>query len=224
MLTVTKENLDKAKREMREKKDKRNVYVRDWREKQRTQKRKAAFVDEYVRVKYRDVYSEAINFYTTLNQTYPRKRNLCKTSEFQTWRVEVHKKDKKSTAQQETTRNMVLSIPLMSHSPPTANTETSTTAEIQQPLATPPGIGAELTIDMPPMQPETPLETDDQMTDRRIQEIIAELRDDPDLNGVFNDIETNNQSDEGIEVPTLEQELETDIGLLENEVESYLWS
>ena len=221
MLTVTKEKIDKAKHEMRERRDKRNVYVRDWREKQRKQKRKIAFVDEYVRVKYRDVYSEAINFYTALDQAYPRKRNLCKTSEFQSWRVEVHKKDKKSTAQQEKTRNMALSIPLIPHSPPTPNTETSTTAEIQQPLATPPGIGAELTIDMPP---ETPLETDDQMTDRRIQEIIAELRDDPDLNGIFDDIETNNQSDEGIEVPTLEQELDTDIGLLQNEVESYLWS
>ena len=249
MLSVTNEKLEQVRREMRERKDKRNVYVRDWREKQRAQKRKTVFVDEYVRVKYSKVYSEAINFYTALDQIYPGKRNLCKTTEFQSWRVKVHNKDKKSTAdtrqpQQESTRNMVLNIPLIplpSTMPPqpTTNTvetqtettgETSTTSqldtpsEIQQPLATPLGIGAELTIEIPPIQPETPLETDEEITDRRIQEIIAELRDDPDLNRIFDDLETNNQTDEGIEVPTPEQEFETDIGLIENEIGSYLLS
>ena len=176
------------------------MYVRDWREKQRAEKRKTVFVNEYVRVKFSKVYSEAINFYTALDQ-----------------------------------------IPLPSTMPPqpTANTvetqtettgETSTTSqldtpsEIQQSLATPPEIGAELTIEIPPIQPETPLETDEEITDRRIQELIAELRDDPDLNGIFDDLETNNQTDEGIEVPTPEQEFETDIGLIENEIGSYLLS
>ena len=249
MLSVTNEKLEQARREMRERKDKRNVYVRDWREKQRVQKRKTVFVDEYVRVKFSKVYSDAINFYTALDQIYPEKKDLCRTTEFRSWRAKLNKKDKKSTAdirqsQQESTRNMVLNIPLIplpSTTPPqpTANTvetqpettgETSTTSqldtpsEIQQPLATPPEIGAEFTIEMPPIQPETPLETDEEITDRRIQEIIAELRDDPDLNGIFDDLQTNNQTDEGIEVPTLEQELETDIGLIDNDLDFYLLS
>ena len=245
MLSVTNEKLDQIRREIRERKDKRNVYVRDWREKQRVQKRKTIFVDEYVRVKFSKVYSEAINFYSALDQIYPEKKDLCRTTEFRSWRAKLSKKDKKSTTdtrqpEQESTRNMVLNIPLIPHPSttrpqPTANTvetqpETSTASqldtpsEIQQPLATPPEIGAEFTVEMAPIQPETPLETDEEITDRRIQEIIAELRDDPDLNGIFDDPQPNNQTDEGIEVPTLEQELKTDIGLIDHEVDFYQWS
>ena len=245
MLSVTNEKLDQARRDIRERKDKRNVYVRDWREKQRVQKRKTIFVDEYVRVKFSKVYSEAINFYSALDQIYPEKKDLCRTTEFRSWRAKLSKKDKKSTTdtrqpEQESTRNMVLNIPLLPHpsttrSQSTANTvettgETSTVSqldtpsEIQQPLATPPEIGAEFIVEMPPIQPETPLETDEEITDRRIQEIIAELRDDPDLNGIFDDLQPNNQTDEGIEVPTLEQEFETDIGLIDRELDFYQWS
>ena len=236
MLSVTNEKLEQARRDMRERKDKRNVYVRNWREKQRVQKRKTIFVDEYVRVKFSKVYTEAINFYSALDQIYPEKKDLCRTTEFRRWRAKLSKKSTTDTRQpeHESTRNMVLNIPLLPHPSSTANTvettgqtstvsELDTPSEIQQSPATPPEIGAEIIVEMPPIQPQTPLETDDEITDRRIQEIIAELRDDPDLNGIFDDLEPNNQTDEGIEVPTLEQEIETDIGLIDNEVDFYQW-
>ena len=71
---------------------------------------------------------------------------------------------------------------------------------------------------MPLIQVETPLETDEQITDRRIQEIVEELRDDPDLNGIFDDFQPDNQTDEGIEVPSIVQEMEADLGLAEYDV------
>ena len=289
MQSVTNEKLDQARREIRERKDKRNVYVRNWRESQRIQKRKTTFVDEYVRVKFTKVYSEALNFYSSLDQLHPEKKDLCRTIEFRRWRAALthgnKNNNKKSTtvthqAEQQRTDKMMLNIPLIPRSrsrpnpivetqpetPPETTDETTaesqlatppeipveiqpqplatppettdeTTAESQlatppeipveiqpQPLATPPEIGAEFTVEMPLIQPETPLETDEQITDRRIQEIIEELRDDPDLNGIFNDFQPNNQIDEGIEVPTLEQELETDIGLIDYEPGFYQWS
>ena len=239
MLSVTNEKLEQARRDMRERKDKRNVYVRDWREKQRVQKRKTIFVDEYVRVKFSKVYTEAINFYSALDQIYPEKKDLCRTTEFRSWRAKLSKKDKKSTTdtrqpEHESTRNMVLNIPLLPHpsttpSQSTANTvettgqtstvsELDTPSEIQQSPATPPEIGAEIIVEMPPIQPQTPLETDDEITDRRIQEIIAELRDDPDLNAIFDDLEPNNQTDEGIEVPSLMEDIEADLGSVEDDI------
>ena len=248
MLSLTVEKLEQTRREIRERKDKRNVYVRDWREKQRAQKRKTVFVNQYVQAKFSKVYSEAINFYSALDQIYPDKKDLCRTTEFRSWRAKLSKKSTTDTRQsdQESTRNMVLNIPLipcpstMRPQPTTSTVETqpettettgeiSTTSqldnpsEIQQPLATPPEIGAEFTVEIPPIQPETPLETDEGITDRRIQEIIAELRDDPDLNGIFDDLQPNNQIDEGIEVPTFEQDLQTDIELMDQELEFSQW-
>ena len=289
MESVTNEKLDQARREIRERKDKRNVYVRNWRESQRIQKRKTTFVDEYVRVKFTKVYSEALNFYSALDQLHPEKKDLCRTTEFRRWRAALShdnkNNNKKSTtvthqAEQQRTDKMMLNIPLIPRSrsrpnpivetqpetPPETTDETiaesqlatppeipveiqpqslatppettdETTAESQlatppeipveiqpQSLATPPEIGAEFTVEMPLIQPETPLETDEQITDRRIQEIIEELRDDPDLNGILDDFQPNNQTDEGIEVPTLEQELETDLGLIDYEPDFYQWS
>ena len=257
MQSVTIERLDQARREIRERKDKRNVYVRNWREGQRIQKRKSIFIEEYVRVKFTKVYSEAINFYSTLDQLYPEKKDLCRTKEFRSWRVGLSHGKKNNNeisttvthqAEQQRTDNMMLKIPLIPHLSttrprPTANptveiqpetppeTTDETTPESQlatppeipveiqlQPLATPPEIGAEFTVETPLIQVETPLETDEQITDRRIQEIIEELRDDPDLNGIFDDFQSDNQTDEGIEVPSIVQEMEADLGLSEYDV------
>ena len=113
---------------------------------------------------------------------------------------------------------MVLNIPLLPQ--PSSIVETTSTvsepapSEIQQSPSTPPEIGAETIVEIPP---PASLETDDEINDRRIQEIIAELRDDPELNSIFDNLEPSNQIDERVELPTLEQEIQTDIGLIDNE-------
>ena len=158
------------------KNDTRNAYVRNWREKTRVVKRKAIFVHEYVQAKRGEIYAEAMKFYDELDQEYPKKKDLCKTDEFKLWRAKTTKAHTHQSA------TPVLNIQPSSHQP--------SPAEIQP--STPPEIGAETTV-------ETPLETDE-INDERIQEILSELREDPDLERIFH----NFHNDEGIELPTLE--------------------
>ena len=224
MLSLTNEKLEQARRDMRKRRDTRNAYVKNWRQKQRVVKRKTIFVHEYVRAKFNKVYAEAMKFYSQLDQTYPDKKDLCKTTEFRKWRENVTKKSTAPTQQSAHEATLVLNIPLLSHPPSTVETTSTASelapSEIQQSPSTPPEIGAETIVEMPP---PTPLETDDEINDRRIQEILAELRDDPDLNRIFNNVEPNDQIDEGVELPTLEQEMHTDIGLLDNEDDFSVW-
>ena len=235
MLSLTIEKIEQARRDMRKRKDTRNAYVKNWRQKQRVVKRKTIFVHEYVRAKFDKVYAEAMKFYSQLDQTYPDKKDLCRTTEFRKWRENVTKKSTAPTQQSahEATAptqqsaheaTLVLNIPLLSHPPSTVETTSTASelapSEIQQSASTPPEIGAETIVEMPP---PTPLETDDEINDRRIQEILAELRDDPDLNRIFGNVEPNDQIDEGVELPTLEQEIHTDIGLIDNEDGFSVW-
>ena len=230
MLSISLEKLDQARRDIRERKDKRNSYVRNWRESQRVLKRQSIFVKEYVRIKCVEVYSEAMNFYSALDQVHPQKKDLLRTQEFRSWRATFNNNNKKkSTAVtrqtvQQPIDNMRLKIPLLplsSATPPQASVEPTvqsqpeippetvdmTTAELQ--LVTPPEIGAETTVEMPIEMPH-----DFEITDSRIQEIIAELNNDPDLNGIVN----NFQIDEGIEVPSLMEDIEADLGSVEDDI------
>ena len=224
MSSLTNEKLEQARRDMLKRRDTRNAYVKNWRQKQRVVKRKTIFVHEYVRAKFNKVYAEAMKFYSQLDQTYPDKKDLCRTTEFRKWRENVTKKSTAPTQQSAHEATLVLNIPLLSHPPSTVETTSTASelapSEIQQSPSTPPEIGAETIVEMPP---PTPLETDDEINDRRIQEILAELRDDPDLNRIFNNVEPNDQIDEGVELPTLEQEMHTDIGLIDNEDDFSVW-
>ena len=224
MLSLTNEKIEQARRDMCKRKATRNAYVKNWRQKQRVVKRKTIFVHEYVRVKFDKVYAEAMKFYSQLDQTYPDKKDLCRTTEFRKWRENVTKKSTAPTQQSAHEATLVLNIPLLSHPPSTVETTSTASelapSEIQQSASTPPEIGAETIVEMPP---PTPLETDDEINDRRIQAILAELRDDPDLNRIFDNVEPNDQIDEGVELPTVEQEIHTDMGLIDNEDDFSVW-
>ena len=124
--------------------------------------------------------------------------------------------------QPEITDEITVEIPQL-ETPPEITDEITVEIPPSQ-LATPPEIGAEFTVEMPPLQFETPPETDDQITDRRIREIIEELRNDPGLNGIFDDPQPAEQTDEGIEVPSIEEEMEVDIGLVDYDPDFYAWS
>ena len=263
MRAVTKEKIDQARKEIRERKDRRNVYVKTWRQSQRTQRRINSFIEEYVKEKFSNIYSEALNFYTALDTLYPKKIDLRKTTEFRSWKQTIRDgnnseiltsviplneaaqnqtRSNRSTDQPDQQRgdNLVLRIPLLPHlSIPQTSPPENRTIEILQPetqverqpeisVETPPEIppsqpstipeiGAEFTVEMPLAGP------DSENIDQRIQEIIEELQNDPDLDGIFDNLEPNNQTDEGIEVPTLEQELETDIGLIDYEPDFCQW-
>ena len=55
----------------------------------RSKIREDLFIAEYVRYKYFNVYSEAVEFYNTLNVQYPAKYDLRKTDEFKKWKAMV---------------------------------------------------------------------------------------------------------------------------------------
>ena len=206
MRVVTERNLNQAKKDIRKRKDERNAQVRIWRQNQKMEKRVSVFVQEYVKEKYQNIYTEAVNFYTTLNGLYPKKNDLRKTKEFREWKKAKPDNNRETStaatttnqaAQDQTnansridqtvlqTNNFTLRIPLIPQS-------SIPQAEISpQELE----IGAEYTVETQPLQAEM-----QGITDQRIQEIIEELQNDPDLDGIFNDIDMpTEQDDEGIE-------------------------
>ena len=199
-----------------ERKDRRNAYVKNWRKTIRSQKRMSCFVEEYVREKFHSVYSEAVNFYTALDALYPKKNDLRKTAEFRLWKKALSNRNDCETPPGEADQshtcsshgndepvqqqgdNMVLRIPLLPRpsSLQTLPSETPLEIPTPQPL-TPPEVGAELTVEIQPLESLA----DPENIDQRIQEIIEELQNDPDLEGIFDNVQSPEQIDEGIEVP-----------------------
>ena len=74
---------------------------------------------------------------------------------------------------------------------PSSPQTSETPPEISTPP--PPEIGAEVTIEMPPIE----LPSGPENIDQSIMEILEELRNDPDLEGIFNDLPSH--VDEGFE-------------------------
>ena len=55
----------------------------------RSKIRQDLLISEYIQYKYFDIYSEAAEFYNTLNNDYPMKYDLRKTDEFKMWKKKV---------------------------------------------------------------------------------------------------------------------------------------
>ena len=72
--------MDKNTRVLR-KKEQRRVH--------RSKARQDLLMCEYIQYKYFDIYSEAVEFYNTLNTQYPVKYDLRKTPEYRTWKSEI---------------------------------------------------------------------------------------------------------------------------------------
>ena len=83
--------------------------------------------------------------------------------------------------------NMLLEIPLQSYLPPD-HKDKNTQTHVSEP-------GHDYEV----------------FTDERFQQIVAELRNDPELRNIFGEQEQEQEEDEGVELRTLEEELEVDI-------------
>ena len=68
---------------------KRAISARLWRVGRREKRRLSAFVNEYVRIKYGNIYNECNQFYRTLCEKYPGKSDLTKSKEFKKWKKEA---------------------------------------------------------------------------------------------------------------------------------------
>ena len=60
-------------------------YKRNWRQVEKKRKRCNAFIAEYTKIKFGNVYHEALSFYKALREMYPNKMDLKKTKEYQSW-------------------------------------------------------------------------------------------------------------------------------------------
>ena len=141
--------------------------------------RKAITCMKYVYEKYPDIYQEACGFFDMLSERYPRKRDLSRTYEFKQL---GHKQESvKKTTMLEPQLEVYL-IP---------NNTTPTTEEI--PLTNFDSLENEEIHLIPnnttPTTEEIPLTNFDSLENEEIQKIISELREDPDLAAVFDDIE-----------------------------------
>ena len=68
---------------------KRAISARLWRVSRREKRRLSVFVNDYVRIKYGNIYNECNQFYQTLSEKYPGKADLTKSKEFKKWKKEA---------------------------------------------------------------------------------------------------------------------------------------
>ena len=162
---------------------------------------------------------------TTLNEGFQNRNGLTHCVS-----VSVQNGDEGSSSEQsdndnDYNDNLVLEIPLENYSsvqPPADETPPGNENEIPSVNEIPPEIPPGNENEIPPVNeipPEIPPVNEIQplaqaITDQRIREIIEELRNDPDLNNLFNDdpqpVQDDGVDDEGIELPSLEEEVEMD--------------
>ena len=127
------------------------------------------FITSYLQVKYPKEYEEAEEYYKQLSVLYPGKRDLTKTTEFlylatgyrsyvQYYRSRIHtKKTKKIKEKTDISDNMVLEIPLMSSN------------------------------DMDTVVLEEKADESLVISDDIYDNLIREIRNDPELYAIFND-------------------------------------
>ena len=193
-------------------KTKRNTYIQTWRRCKRYERRQALFVQEYVETKYRAIYDEVMEFYESVNVSYPTKYDLRKTGEFKKWKKSISgQQKKKSSSAKKTEHNsgpaasqdnsgqaasQDNSGPAASqdNSGPAASQDNSGQAASQDnsgpaasqdnsgPAASQDNSGPAVTVEVLPLLPP-------QLTDQNLSDILQELRNDPELNTILNEIE-----------------------------------
>ena len=57
---------------------------------EKSKRRQAYFISEYIQIKYFQLYSEAANFYNALNTLHPKKHDLRKVIEFTNWKSAIN--------------------------------------------------------------------------------------------------------------------------------------
>ena len=261
----------------------RMVYKRKWRQIEKRRKRCNAFITEYTRLKFGNVYNEAVCFYNALEQMYPDKVYVKKTKEFKTWKEAlINTENPESNIIVQT---LYTSVSYGGKQPKATNDEsynnseeaaesdtesdnngekaaesdtesdnngekaaesdtesdnngekaaesdteeegfeTSNNYENQSPYRDNMLLEIPLEKYLPPDHQDkntqtTVSETEpdydyEVFSDERFQQIVAELRNDPELRNIFGEPENlmgQEEEDEGVELRTLEEELEVDI-------------
>ena len=166
-------------------KTKRNTYVQTWRRCKRYERRQALFVQEYVETKYRAIYDEVMEFYESVNVSYPTKYDLRKTGEFKKWKKSISGQPKKKSSSAKKTEHNSGPAASQDNSGQAASQDNSGPAASQDnsgPTASQDNSGPAATVEVLPLLPA-------QLTDQNLSDILQELRNDPELNTIFNEVE-----------------------------------
>ena len=214
MELIQTEDITNTKTAVQKAKTKRNTRVQEWRRCKKYEKRQAVFVQEYVEAKYRAINDESMTFYNSLNVLYPTKHDLRKTKEFKKWKKAISGQPTKKSSRSSAKKTQHNSGPAATNQedsqdnsgPAATNQEDSqdnsgpaaTNQEDSQdnsgPAATNQEDNQESTATTGQVDVEVlpPL----QVTEQYINQIIQDLRNDPDLNTFFNEIEIEMQDDD----------------------------
>ena len=187
-----------------------------WRRLESEKVRQNRVITGYIEFNYPDVYKEAKEFYVQLNTLYPEKKDLRRTNEFE-WaktgftnakkkyypRKTPYKKKKDNSKPDKIVDNMELIIPLMDRAEkPVENTETTAKTN-QKVMENVVDMSADKEIevfieppidsftDIPIEPPEVIINSFPVISDEVIEDIIKDLREDPDLDQIFNDFDVD---------------------------------
>ena len=192
-----------------------------WRRVEVEKVRQQRVIAGYVELKHAEIYKEAVEFYELLNQKYPKKKDLRKTNEFEWLKAGIPEKatkkfytrrikcpDKEKVSSKTTnTDNMQLIIPLMK--PPVETQLSGETSETNVMIEDAEVVmieDAEVVIES-----SADDKTQDNVFDASLGEIIPDnilqdimsgLREDPDLQTLFDDLDIDIE-----ETSPLEREL-----------------
>ena len=67
-----------------------NIRAKHMRHMEKSRRRQAYFISDYVQTKYFHLYTEAAQFYNALNMIYPTKNYLRKTDEYKNWKRAIN--------------------------------------------------------------------------------------------------------------------------------------
>ena len=210
-------------------------YKKKWRQTEKNRKRCNAFITEYTKIKYGNVYHEASTFYNALSELYPNKRDLQKTKEYRDWKKELENQEPSIIGQKVLEPSIIVqhlytdvtldeseanpnsdaeSQNMNDESESKSGSDTESDTENNQNtyrdnmvLEIPLERHLPTTNPVIPAPPSPPFGDYEVFTDERLQEIVEELRDDPELMNIFGQGENDNEKDEGVELPTLEEEV-----------------
>ena len=192
------------------------------------EKRKSALIADYVQHKYTNIYAEAVQVYERLNERHPEKPDLRKTEWYRAWKSNVIITPPQEPAKLPKYEDLLeLRIPIqryrtVKHSL-TVTTQTEQPAQEQpvtvempqeQPVTVEMPQEQPVTVEMPQEQPVTveipdiePLQPTlgDEIPQDLVDHIIGQLREDPDLKDIFDNVDElfediNYETDDLVEI------------------------
>ena len=192
----------------------------------RTEVRQALFIKDFVESKYPEIFKEAAALHNELNASYPRKPDLRRCPEYKCWKNSTPGKQGKTKVKtrarkpykycifpygnintqeqikEQPQKVMQLNIELM---PVPNDNQQETVIQEHNPPATPhqsdpPSTPEEQSAEAP-IEPYNPL---DEIPPDLVEKIITELRLDPQLSAIMDDVQTEMQESLELNVPELE--------------------